>query len=47
MTDTAKRRRYAGIVVVSIALAACGRDPDDALLGTLERDRIELVKRAD
>ncbi len=32
-----------GVVLGCALLAGCERDPDDALLGTLERDRVELV----
>jgi HlyD family secretion protein len=35
----------ASVAVLALALAACG-DADEALLGTLERDRIELVAEA-
>lgn len=35
----------AAVVVVALALGACG-DDDTALLGTLERDRVELVAEA-
>jgi HlyD family secretion protein len=38
-------RRQALIVIAALALVACGGD-DDALLGTLERDRVELVAEA-
>ena len=45
--DMAKTRRMlirgAGLAAGCILLAGCGRDRDDELLGTLERDRIELV----
>jgi HlyD family secretion protein len=37
-----------GVIVWCLALAACGTDPADLpALGTLERDRIELVAEAD
>lgn len=45
--DMAKTRRMriwgAGLAAGCILLAGCGRDRDNELLGTLERDRIELV----
>lgn len=36
----------ASVAGLALALAACGDDYSDALLGTLERDRIELVAEA-
>ncbi len=39
------RRWHAAAVAVSVALAACGGG-DEVLLGTLERDRVELVAEA-
>ena len=39
-------RWRASIAGLALALAACGGDGGDALLGTLERDRIELVAEA-
>lgn len=40
--------RYGGVAIALslIALAGCDRDPHDALAGTLERDRVELVSEA-
>lgn len=37
--------RQALVVIAALAIAACGSDRD-ALLGTLERDRVELVAEA-
>ena len=39
------RGSWALVAVAALALAACGGD-GDALLGTLERDRVELVAEA-
>jgi HlyD family secretion protein len=38
-------KRWQVVVVAALAIAACGGD-GDALLGTLERDRVELVAEA-
>jgi HlyD family secretion protein len=39
-------RRCGGAAFVLLLLAGCGRDDSKALLGTLERDRLELVAEA-
>ena len=40
-------RRYLSIIVVSLLLASCGEDRADLVaVGTLERDRIEIVAEA-
>lgn len=44
--NPARKTWTLGVVVGCALLAGCERDPADALLGTLERDRIELVAEA-
>lgn len=40
-------KRFMALIFLSHWLAACGRDdPDDVLVGTLERDRLELIAEA-
>jgi HlyD family secretion protein len=41
-----RHRWRASIVGLALALAACGGDGGGALLGTLERDRVELIAEA-